>query len=98
MFVAAGSKLTIDNSTITCGDRGVTYANPLVLGWSDGGSVEIRYTTILDISLTRVSLFYDYYSTSFIITNVTFTYDEPFFFFNFFFSFGVDQQYLKRGL
>jgi hypothetical protein len=86
MFVAAGSKLTIDNSTITCGERGVTYANPLILGWSDGGSVEIRYTSIMDISLTRVSLFYDYYSTSYIVSNVTFRYDDLSFFLLFFLS------------
>jgi hypothetical protein len=98
IYVGEGSWLTIDHCTVTSGDRGVAYANPLILGWSDGGSVEIKYTTIMDINLTHTSLFYDYYSTSFIVTNVTFMYGKPSFFFHFFFVFDVNQQYHERGL
>jgi hypothetical protein len=72
MFVGEASKLTIDGVTITSGERSVTYSNPLILGWSSGGDVEIKATAIGDIALNRVSLLFDYYSTMFTVTNVTF--------------------------
>jgi hypothetical protein len=77
--VVEGSNLIISNVTFIPGDQLVKYPNPIVLGMGSGNCVDISYSIFINISITRVSLFYSCESTEFYLTDNSFRCGELFF-------------------
>jgi hypothetical protein len=91
VVVGGASTLIISYVTFIPGSEGGVYVNPLILGMNDGGMVEIQNSSVVNISLSRVSLIHDYAATPFIFTNVTFLFAQIYFLFPI--SFIIDYYY-----
>jgi hypothetical protein len=79
------SNLIINNVTFIPGDQSVMYSNPILLGMGGSSSVNIRYSTFVNMSLTRVSLFHSFENPELYFTNISFRCGKFFFFSIFFF-------------
>jgi hypothetical protein len=78
--VGDDSNLVINSVAFIPDDQSETYANPVVLGTGSGSSVDIRYSTFINMSLTRVSLCHSFENPELYFTNISFRYGEHFFF------------------
>jgi hypothetical protein len=70
--VYGGSTFIVNNVMFVPSNQALRYVNPLIFSSNSGGSVEIKYSSFVNISLNRASLVHDYYSTQYYFTNVTF--------------------------
>jgi hypothetical protein len=70
--------------------------NPVIVGSDSGSVVNIVNSTFTNINLRRVSLLYDYWSTTFNINNVTFRYIYIYVFILYFFFFFCQYDFKHR--
>jgi hypothetical protein len=70
--VSGESIFVVNNILFVAGNQALVYVNPIIYTSNYGGLVEIKYSTFINISLSRAPLVFDFYSTQYYFTNVTF--------------------------
>jgi hypothetical protein len=85
VVVGDNSNAVFINVTFIPSGPSVIYANPIVFGNGSSSTIDIRYTTFINFSFTRVSLIHSFKDPKFYITNSTFRYGEVIFLLFYFF-------------